>query len=158
MSLPKKSEGLFSRVWGTFFYIGFFPWFPGTVASFLAAVIIKFAYPFEPSLLLELPILLVVFFSGVYVSNNIEKTSGEEDPKYVVIDEIAGMMLTVFMLPKSFSVVFGGFVLFRIFDIWKPWLIFRIQRLPNGWGVMMDDLLAGLAALILNAAYFYLVP
>ena len=158
MSLTKKSKFSFNEVLGTFFYIGYFPWFPGTVASFVAAVIIKFVYPFEPFLLLELPLLLIILFAGVFVSNKIEKNSGLDDPKYIVIDEVAGMMLTVFMLPKSLSVVFGGFVLFRIFDIWKPWIIFRVQRLPNGWGVMMDDILAGLAALIINAAYFYLVP
>jgi len=158
MSLPKKGKLTFSELLGTLFYIGYFPWFPGTVASFVAAVGIKFVYPFEPTLLLELPLLLSVIFTGVFVSDKIEKQRGQEDPKYVVIDEVAGMMLTVFMLPKTLSVVFGGFVLFRIFDIWKPWIIFRVQRLSNGWGVMMDDILAGLAALILNAAYFYLVP
>jgi len=98
------------------------------------------------------------FFLGVKAGHHIETRTGKKDPGFIVIDEAVGMMLTVFLLPKSLSVVFGGMVLFRIFDIWKPWIIYRVQKVPGGWGVMLDDLLAGLAAWILNAAYFYFVP
>jgi phosphatidylglycerophosphatase A len=158
MSLKKKHKNSVFYFLGSLFYIGYFPWFPGTLASLIVAVLIKTLYPFKPAIILELPILLIILFTGVYISRRIERESGLEDPGFIVIDEAVGMMLTVFMLPKTLSVVFGGMVLFRIFDIWKPWVINRVQRVPNGWGVMLDDLLAGLAAWILNAAYFYLVP
>ncbi|MCD6234201.1 MAG: hypothetical protein DRP86_07810 [Candidatus Neomarinimicrobiota bacterium] len=159
MSLQKNPEkSLFWYILGSFFYIGYFPWFPGTMASFITAVLIKLLYPFEAAPVLEIFMILFFFFLGVKASRHIEKGTGREDPGFIVIDEVVGMMLTVFLLPKSFSAVFGGMVLFRIFDIWKPWVINRVQKVPDGWGVMLDDLLAGLAAWILNAAYFYFVP
>ncbi|HAE87200.1 TPA: phosphatidylglycerophosphatase A [Candidatus Marinimicrobia bacterium] len=159
MSLQNKTEkSFFWYILGSFFFIGYVPWFPGTAASFIMAVLIKFLYPFKPAPVLEILMIVCFFFLGVKASRHIEKRTGKEDPGFIVIDEAVGMMLTVFLLPKSFSVVFGGMVLFRIFDIWKPWIIYRVQKVPDGWGVMLDDLLAGLAAWILNAAYFYFVP
>ncbi|BFN37352.1 phosphatidylglycerophosphatase A [Fidelibacter multiformis] len=159
MSLQKKPEkSFFWNILGSFFYIGYVPWFPGTVASFIMAVLIKFLYPFEAAPVLEILMIGSFFFLGVKAGHHIETRTGKKDPGFIVIDEAVGMMLTVFLLPKSLSVVFGGMVLFRIFDIWKPWIIYRVQKVPGGWGVMLDDLLAGLAAWILNAAYFYFVP
>lgn len=158
MSLQKKHKKSVLYLLGSLFYIGYFPWFPGTLASLVTAVLIKTLYPFKPSPFLEIPVLFIILFAGVWISRRIEEESGLEDPGFIVIDEVAGMMMTVLLLPKTLSVVFGGMVLFRIFDIWKPWVINRVQRVPKGWGVMLDDLIAGLVAWILNAAYFYLVP
>ncbi len=159
MSLHKERKvHPFWYILGSLFYIGYFPWFPGTLASLVTAVLIKTFYPFEATPLLEIPLLLLILLLGVKASRHIEEETGKDDPGFIVIDEVTGMMLTVLLLPKSFSVVFGGMVLFRIFDIWKPWVIYRVQKVPNGWGVMLDDLLAGFAAWVLNAAYFYLVP
>ena len=67
----------------------------------------------------------------------------------VVIDEMAGQLLTFYTLKTTVPVLVGGFILFRIFDITKPWLIDKVQDLPSGWGVMLDDILAGLTSLII---------
>ncbi|MFW5687077.1 MAG: phosphatidylglycerophosphatase A, partial [Halanaerobium sp.] len=64
-------------------------------------------------------------------------------------DEMAGQLLTFYTIKTSIPVLVGGFILFRIFDITKPWLIDRVQELPSGWGVMLDDILAGLTSLII---------
>ena len=68
----------------------------------------------------------------------------DHDPSEVVIDEAVGMGISLFMLPHSFGLYLLAFVLFRIFDIFKPSFIYQIQDLPGGWGIMLDDVLAGL--------------
>ena len=68
----------------------------------------------------------------------------DHDPSEVVIDEAVGMGISLFMLPHSFGLYLLAFVLFRIFDIFKPSFIYQIQELPGGWGIMLDDVLAGL--------------
>ena len=68
----------------------------------------------------------------------------DHDPSEVVIDEAVGMGISLFMLPYSFGLYLLAFVLFRIFDIFKPSFIYQIQELPGGWGIMLDDVLAGL--------------
>ena len=68
----------------------------------------------------------------------------DHDPSEVVIDEAVGMGISLFMLPHNFGLYLLAFVLFRIFDIFKPSFIYQIQELPGGWGIMLDDVLAGL--------------
>jgi len=73
----------------------------------------------------------------------------DHDPSEVVIDEAVGMGISLFMLPHSFGLYLLAFILFRIFDIFKPSFIYQIQDLPGGWGIMVDDVLAGLFTLAL---------
>ena len=68
----------------------------------------------------------------------------DHDPSEVVIDEVVVMGISLFMLPHSLGFYLLAFILFRIFDIVKPWFIYRIQNLSGGWGIMLDDVLAGL--------------
>ena len=68
----------------------------------------------------------------------------DHDPSEVVIDEVVGMGISLFMLPHSPGLYFLAFILFRVFDILKPSFIYRIQNLSGGWGIMLDDVLAGL--------------
>ena len=70
----------------------------------------------------------------------------DHDPSEVVIDEAVGMWIALFMLPHSIAIYSMAFILFRIFDIFKPSFIYRVQNLPSGWGIMMDDVLAGIIA------------
>lgn len=75
------------------------------------------------------------------------RTLGREDPPEVVVDELAGYLVTMFALPADGFSLFMGFVWFRVFDIWKPWPIrWADARVPGGLGILLDDLLAGLAA------------
>ena len=68
----------------------------------------------------------------------------DHDPSEVVIDEAVGMWIALFMLPQSIAIYSMAFIFFRIFDIFKPSFIYRVQNLPGGWGIMMDDVLAGI--------------
>jgi phosphatidylglycerophosphatase A len=78
-----------------------------------------------------------------------------KDNYRIVIDEVAGMSLSLCFVPVAWPYVLAAFVLFRLFDITKPFFIRRMEGLPGGWGVMMDDMLAGLYAnLLLQAAAF----
>ena len=88
-------------------------------------------------------ITLVVTFWGVYVSNKVEPDWGEDSSR-VVIDEVAGMLISVLFIPPNFYFLLAGFILFRFFDIVKPLYIRKMEALPGGTGVMMDDVLAGI--------------
>ncbi|HIF28986.1 MAG TPA: phosphatidylglycerophosphatase A, partial [Candidatus Marinimicrobia bacterium] len=73
--------------------------------------------------------------------------TGEKDPSRVVIDEVAGQWLGLLMLPDGTLYIAGAFILFRFLDILKPWPIRQLEQIPKGWGVMLDDMLAGLLTL-----------
>lgn len=125
---------------------GFSPLAPGTAGSLLSAVI----YWFVDIRIwwLYLVILGFSFFLGVFVSGQAEVLWGY-DAGRIVIDEVVGMWVTMTFLPRSVFLLVIGFFLFRGLDIWKPFPIRQAQRLPGGWGVMMDDLLAGICANLL---------
>jgi phosphatidylglycerophosphatase A len=137
-----------SRFLATFFYVGYFPKAPGTFASMFAAALI-FIFP-TISILWQAILIILLLLIGKFSSAYLEKELNIEDPQYIVIDEVLGMCIAVFALPRMVSVIIIGFVLFRIFDIWKPWIIDEIQSVKNGWGVMLDDLIAGVFALTIN--------
>jgi phosphatidylglycerophosphatase A len=123
-------------------YVGFLPIAPGTWGSLVGLGLFL--------LLAPLPLLLysIVFVSliaiGVWVAGEAERLLGQKDASPIVIDEIAGMLLTYLALPSAWVPVLSGFIFFRIFDILKP--IPQLERLPGGWGIMLDDLCAGVLA------------
>jgi phosphatidylglycerophosphatase A len=88
---------------------------------------------------------LIIFVIGVWSSNVVDAIWGKDSSK-VVVDEVAGMMITLVLIPITFKYVLTGLVLFRFFDIAKPLYIRRLEKLSKGWGVMADDLLAGIYA------------
>lgn len=128
----------------TFFGIGKIPFAPGTWASLAAAPLFYFLLPVP---LVHAVVLVAVYFLGVYTSGQYARSIGETDPSSAVIDEVLGMGLAMFLIPKQWPFVVMAFLLFRIFDIWKPYPIRRLEKLPWGWGIMTDDLVAGLYAL-----------
>ena len=136
----------------TFFGIGYFPKAPGTAGSLVGLLLFWFiALPSLPLLIM----LTCVFLIGVWVATEVEKSAGD-DPGIVVIDEVLGQGIALLFLPHEILIYVAAFILFRIFDIWKPFPIDQSQRLPKGWGVMTDDLLAGIYAnLILQIFLFY---
>ena len=125
----------------TFFYLGKLPFAPGSWGSLGA----MFLWIFLPSsYLLQMIMIIILFSIGVISSKKMATTMNDHDPSEVVIDEAAGMWISLFMLPHSIAIYSMAFILFRIFDIFKPSFIYRVQNLPGGWGIMMDDVLAGI--------------
>ncbi|MFN2340236.1 MAG: phosphatidylglycerophosphatase A [Halanaerobium sp.] len=128
----------------TGFYSGHLPIAPGSWGSLLM-VLLVFFFP----LLNNIYLISALSIGGIAVANYEEQQTGIKDDSKIVIDEMAGQLLTFYTLPTTIPVLIGGFVLFRIFDITKPWVIDKVQELPSGWGVMLDDILAGLCSLII---------
>ena len=138
-----------AKVLATFFGLGLAPVLPGTVAS--AATTLLFVFLLR-GLSGPLYVLLVVvlFFVGVAVSKIAADELGRPDPGRVVIDEVCGQLIALAFLPPGWVPAGLAFALFRFFDIIKPWPIRRLERLPGGWGIMADDVGAGLAAAALT--------
>jgi phosphatidylglycerophosphatase A len=121
---------------------------PGTVGSALALFII-WIVPFSRAGLLVF--FVAVTFAGTWAAHRAERRLGVKDPGVIVIDEVAGMTLSVLPFPSTPAVLIAGFVLFRLFDIVKPFPAGASQRATGGIGVMVDDLIAGLYALVVIA-------
>ena len=125
----------------TFFYLGKLPFAPGSWGS-LGALILWIFLPY--SFLLQMLMIIILFSIGVISSKKMAVAMNYHDPSEVVIDEAVGMWITLFMLPHSIAIYSIAFILFRIFDIFKPSFIYRVQNLPGGWGIMLDDVFAGI--------------
>jgi phosphatidylglycerophosphatase A len=138
-----------AKVLATFFGLGAAPVLPGTIASAAATLLFVFLLR---GLSGPLYILLVVvlFFVGVAVSKIAADEIGRPDPGRVVIDEVCGQLIALAFLPAGWVPAGLAFALFRFFDIIKPWPIRRLEKLPCGWGIMADDVGAGLAAAALT--------
>lgn len=89
---------------------------------------------------------------GLWASGRVERMVGRKDPGVIVIDEVAGMMVSVLFLPRTWPVLLTAFFLFRLFDVWKPFPARQSQVITGGVGVMLDDLIAGAYALAVVAA------
>jgi len=133
-----------------FFYCGRSPYAPGTVGSLGALLIwVPLLYSSCPSWLYLL-ILISLFFLGLWASSYGIAYYKKPDPKQVVIDEVVGIGIPFLVLSPHFIDVIVAFLLFRFFDIVKPWPIKIVERrFKNAWGVMLDDVIAGFFALVL---------
>ena len=142
-----------ARLIATGLYTGYAPIAPGTAGSLLGLFLFWAVPATEPVYLIGGIALL--FFVGVWAANRIEKETQLKDNQIIVIDEIVGMFITVALFEKSLVWLTVGFFLFRIFDIIKPFPARTSEKLPHGWGVMMDDVVAGIyAALSLRLIYY----
>ncbi|MEO1923731.1 MAG: phosphatidylglycerophosphatase A [Nautiliaceae bacterium] len=145
----------------TGFYSGLLPKAPGTWGSIVGAIIAYLVIKFFPTPNQTLLMLAMLFFViGVKFTDEYEKNGGIHDDKRIVIDEIAGILIAIGLLGDlkndTLIKIFFAFVAFRIFDIWKPSIIGRIdKKLKGGLGVMADDALAGIFGAIL-AGIFYI--
>jgi phosphatidylglycerophosphatase A len=123
-------------------YVGFFPVAPGTAGSLAAlALYAMLRWVGEP--VVETAAIVVVFAAGVWASSRAERLLGTEDPGPVVIDEVLGMLITLAWMPLSITAVGVGFLCFRVFDVVKPYPARQLERAPGGWGIMLDDAMAG---------------
>jgi len=145
-----------SGILATFFGLGFAPAMPGTVASAAAAVLYALVLH-DLSRPLYVLLVFALFFLGTAVSSRYAAELGRPDPGRIVIDEVCGQLLALAFLPSAWPAVAMSFALFRFFDIIKPWPIRKLERIPGGWGIMADDVGAGLAAALLARLILLLV-
>ena len=130
----------------TCFKIGHLPIAPGTWGS-LVAIIGWWLWLQYLDPLVFIVLIIAIFTIGVFAINTIIDHTGEKDPSRVIIDEVAGQWLGLLILPDGMLYIAGAFFLFRFLDIVKPWPIRQMEQFPKGWGVMLDDTLAGLLTL-----------
>jgi phosphatidylglycerophosphatase A len=141
----------------TFGYVGFFPVAPGTAGS-AAGLIVYLMFRWLGIPHFELPLIVVLFALGVFYGAASEQALGGVDPGPVVIDEVMGMLMTLFLIPVNWMGMIAGFLLFRVFDILKPYPARKLERLPGGLGIMSDDLMAAVYANLTLHAVYYLAP
>jgi phosphatidylglycerophosphatase A len=131
-----------SRFIATFFFIGYFPYLPGTVASLVALFLVYLLRTCHPICLIVVALVLLAL--GFIFAGKAERVIGMKDPPCIVIDEAAGMLLSFIFIPISLPVMLLGFVLFRVFDIFKPYPAGALQELRGSAGIMCDDIAAAL--------------
>jgi phosphatidylglycerophosphatase A len=136
----------------TFFGIGYLKPGPGTYGS-IAAVLLWAAvgvlrHPLPQAMLIVLLVwIALAIAAGVPAATIVERQSGGHDPQFVVIDEVIGQWIALLFCPLDWRHGLIALVLFRLFDITKPFPVRRLERLPGGWGIVFDDVAAGLYAL-----------
>jgi phosphatidylglycerophosphatase A len=150
--IPTGPKTLWAWTIATFFGSGLGKPGPGTWGSILAVLMWSaygwLAHPSPTALLTATAIaaaLATIF--GVPAATIVERETGREDPGFVVIDEAAGQWLALLFAPFDWKHAVAALILFRLFDITKPYPIRKLERLPDGWGIIFDDLGAGLYAL-----------
>lgn len=133
----------FYKTLASFFGIGLIKKGAGTVAAFVMCVLLYTGTLFYTNVNLLLPFFsLFILFLGVWSSREAERSWGKDSNK-IVIDEVLGMSVSLLFLPINLITIFIAFVLFRFFDIVKPLYIKKAEKFSGGWGVMMDDVIAG---------------
>jgi phosphatidylglycerophosphatase A len=130
-------------------FIGYSPVAPGTMGSLAAALVFFLIPPYFSSWLFATGLLMLfalAVWSAQRMAASQRPASGKVDPQEVVIDEVMGMAVTLAFVPLHFKTIGLGFLLFRIFDVLKPFPARQSEKLPGGWGIVMDDVIAGIYA------------
>jgi phosphatidylglycerophosphatase A len=147
---PRQAAPLWATLVATFFGAGRLRPGPGTWGS-LAAVILwaltSSRIPVASRDWATIVAVAAVTLIGIPAATLVARSSGLRDPQIVVIDEVAGQLVALIAVPLAWKTFLAGLILFRVFDIWKPFPIRRLERLPEGTGIVVDDLGAGLYAL-----------
>lgn len=109
-------------------------WHPGAVASAIGTLVAA----------------IIATLAGIPAATIVAREAGREDPGFVVIDEVAGQWIALIAMRPDWKHAALGLVLFRLFDIWKPWPVRKLEALPGGTGIMLDDVAAGVLALVVG--------
>ena len=132
----------------TVFKTGYVPIAPGTIGS-VVGLLVFWLIKDSASFTVQILVIGALFFAGVWASTIVEQDLERQDPGIVVVDEVVGMLIALMLLPPTTTVIFLAFFLFRLFDIVKPYPARWCEQLSGGWGIMMDDVVAGLYANLL---------
>ncbi len=154
----KRGDTLITLV-ATGFYTGYFPFAPATFSTLTAGIVLYLLVAqFSP--LWYGIITLLVLFGAIRIADRAEKLFQRQDCPAIVIDELVGFLITMFLVPCTWHYIAGGFIIFRIFDILKPppANLFN-RRKHGGLDIVMDDVAAGIYAnLLLHLVHYYLIP
>lgn len=143
------------RIIASFFGLGYFPVAPGTLASLAVVLLYHFLISsLAPPYLVLISLLLLIL--GVPAAASYSSELKQPDPRRVVVDEAVGMLLVLLFVPPDWTPLAIGFLLFRLFDIIKPYPIRKLEKIPGGWGIMADDVAAALMAKVLLHVIVYL--
>jgi phosphatidylglycerophosphatase A len=146
--------GLFVATCG---YIGHIPVAPGTFGSAVGLALFALIR-WSGSIAIELGTIALLLALGVWSGNLAEKHFGHVDPAPVVLDEVAGMVITLALIPVTLFGAFVGFLIFRLFDVIKPWPANRLEALPGGLGMMADDAMAAVYGNVAMRILVFAVP
>jgi phosphatidylglycerophosphatase A len=141
---------LWATLTATFFGIGHMRPGPGTWASATTMLLwAALAHSLPPAARIPVAIALAIIVTviGIPAATRVARASGKKDPSFVVIDEVAGQLISLIAVPLAWKTFLAGFILFRVFDILKPPPVRQLERLPEGTGIMLDDVAAGIYAL-----------
>ena len=145
---------LLERLLGSGFFSGYIPIAPGTFGSLVALAIYLIPGFENPTILLTLISLFSII--GIYTGNKFEKVYGK-DPAQCTIDEMVGMWITLLFIPKYIWYILIAFIIWRILDIIKPFPANIVEKIKGGWGIMLDDIVAGIYSLILVHIIVYFI-
>jgi phosphatidylglycerophosphatase A len=135
-----------TKLFASALFSGYSPVASGTVGS--AVALVFYFIPGFESLVLIAPSILIVFIFGIKTANTMEQRYGH-DPSEVTIDEVVGMWISLILLPKTIFIALTAFFIFRFFDIIKPFPARKFDTMHGGFGIMMDDVIAGIYANII---------
>ncbi|MEO6239166.1 MAG: phosphatidylglycerophosphatase A [Vicinamibacterales bacterium] len=138
-------------------YCGYFPIAPGTAGS-AAGLVVYLLVWWSGSPILEASLILGTFAIGTWAATHAERFFGGIDPGAVVIDEVVGMLITLAFIPVSWSGAIAGFVIFRVFDVIKPYPANRLEKCHGGFGIMADDAMAGIYSNVTLRLVMWLLP
>jgi phosphatidylglycerophosphatase A len=147
---PSRRTPPWATLVATFFGIGRLRPGPGTWGSAAGMLLwAALAHPLAPSLRTPAAIALAVLITliGIPAATRVARCSGVKDPQFVVIDEVAGQLVALIGVPLGWKSFLAGFILFRVFDIFKPPPVRQLEAIPEGAGIVLDDVAAGLYAL-----------
>lgn len=131
--------------------LGYSPIMPGTIGSLVGIVIFFILIQLNVPMLVLGCIITALFFFGVVTATKAEKIFNKKDAKTIVIDEVVGCLVYLYLIPLEIWCIILGFIIYRILDIIKPFPADSLQELRGGWGIMLDDLIAGVyAGIIIN--------
>lgn len=137
--------------------IGYLPKAPGTWGSMTGAFVWYMAMKYIPQFVhYQLLLIILICLIGIIVSEIVSK-SGNKDPKELIIDEFAGMWISLIWLPHSIKLTIIALILFRIFDIAKPFGIRKLEKIKGGLGIMLDDIAAGIVSALIIHTTLYLI-
>lgn len=139
----------------TGFGTGYSPIIPGTIGSLLGVSVFFLLKYLGLSLPIWIIICILLFFVGVITATHAEKLFNKKDSRKIVIDEIVGCIIFLLFIPNTKWCIIVGFIIYRILDIIKPFPAESSQRLPGGWGIMMDDLIVSVYTVIIINLFIF---